>query len=376
MAERYSDRSGQPRSVTARMAAWACFGVLVAIIALFAFRSDRARGAGPLVVVEDASTLGAGAFSGSVCFQVTRDGDGTVISENCVDAPANFAAPDGLEIGVPYSISISLSDPNCQLLDDSRVSDGSVPFAVRVSCDPAFLTATAAAQPTSTPTPLPTDTPTPLPTPTSTSSPVPSPTPEPTDTPEQEPTPTLVPTSDIPPTEEAETATPSVQPTPSAEADSEGEIGSDVQSPEIIAPQVVDIQLIELTGMEGAQRVRGTVTVSYQIPPISNATVSVLLSIGSLGGGNATIVPSDISLVGVGAPAPINDGTSIGSCVPLGESALPMPLDAAVPVVACQSTEDGGGQFRQVLTIEFAASSVASLDAYAGSIFLTTAIAP
>ncbi|MGH2547916.1 MAG: hypothetical protein ACRDHN_00880, partial [Thermomicrobiales bacterium] len=174
-------------------------------MAVIASRGNNARGAGPMVVVEDVSSLGSGAFSGSVCFQVVRDSDGTVISENCVDAAATFTAPDGLEVGVPYSISISLSDPNCQLLDDSRVSDGSVPFAVRVSCDPAFLTATAAAQPTSTPTPLPTETPTPPPTPTSTSSPEPSPTPE--NTPTVEPTPTLEPTAGITPTIGSETAT-------------------------------------------------------------------------------------------------------------------------------------------------------------------------
>lgn len=372
MTERLRDRSGQPRSVTTRMAAWVGFGVLLAVWGLFATWGNGARGAGPLVVVEDVSSLGSGAFSGSVCFQVIRDGDGTVISDNCVDAAATFTAPDGLEIGIPYSISISLSDPNCQLFDDSRVSDGSVPFAVRVSCDPAFLTATAAAQPTFTPTPLPTETPTPPPTPTSTSSPEPSPTP--TGTPTVAPTPTLEPTARVTPTVEPGTATLPPETTAIA-AEGDGiETTGDEQSPVMTSPHVVDLQFSQLTGPDAAPRMQGTITVSYQITTAPGATASLLFSIGSLETGTATVMPDGIMVVGVSQPTPIGDDEVATNCAPLAENLQPVSLAIPVPVVSC--TGSGSSLFQQVIVFEFTTGQSASLDSYSGAISLTLAIAP
>jgi hypothetical protein len=368
MTERFSNRSDRPRSAATRMAAWVGFGVLIAVLAFFATRNHGARGAGPLVVVDDVSSLGSGAFSGSVCFQVIRDGDGMVISENCVDAAATFTAPDGLEIGISYSISISLSDPNCELLDDSRVSDGSVPFAVRVSCDPAFLTATAAAQPTFTPTPLPTETPVPTPTPTS------SPEPSPTNTPTVEPTPTFEPTVGVTPTTEPETATPLPEPTVTGDDEDEtGGVGDDLP-PSMISPQVVDLQFSQLTGPDAAPRVQGTITVSYEIAPAPGATVSVLFSIESLETGTTTVVPGDIRLVRVDAPVPIGDTEPATNCVPLAESFQPVSLATAASVISCTGTDSG--QFQQVIVFEFTPEQSAPLDSYAGLISLTMAIAP
>ncbi|CAN5337695.1 hypothetical protein BH09CHL1_BH09CHL1_06970 [soil metagenome] len=372
MAERFSDRSGHPRNAATRMAARVGFGVLIAVLVLFAARSDDALGAGPLVVVEDVSSLGSGAFSGSVCFQVIRDGDGAVISENCVGAAATFTAPDGLEIGIPYSISISLSDPNCELLDDSRVSDGSVPFAVRVSCDPAFLTATAAAQPTFTPIPLPTETPTPLPTPTSTSSPEPSRTPM--STPTAEPTPTLEPTFGVTPTIEPEIATPVSEVTAIAEEGDEIETAGNEQSLEMTSPQVVDLQFSQLNSADALPRVQGTITVSYEIAPSPGATVSVLFSIGNLETGATAIVPGDIMLVRIGVPDPIGDAELATNCAPLTESFQPISLETAAPVISC--TGSSSGQFQQVIVFEFTPGQSVSLDSYAGSISLTMTIAP
>jgi hypothetical protein len=314
--------------------------VLVTLaIALFGRSGDvtrSAQGAGPFVVISDESSLGGGTFSGSVCYQVTRDADGAVISENCVASPATFAAPDGLEIGIPYSIAITLADPSCELLDDARVSDGSVPFYIRVNCDPSFLTATAAAQPTSTPTPLPTETPTPIPTPTN--SPVPSPTP--TTVP---PTPTLAPTQT--PIAPPETATPLPDPTAGGESEpSDGEASPPAAA--ISAPRITDWQVQELTGLDGTRHLRGALT--YEVSEV-NGAISVVVD----------HVPDGVVLLSVGEPASAGCHAS--------ELPLPVSLVDPVPVASCAS---GGDSLRQTLTFELLDVSPQE------AISLTTVLAP
>lgn len=373
MTKLYGERSEQPRGGATRLVAGVVASVLLTVIAIFLTRGGPVRGAGPLVVVEDVSSSGAGYFSGSVCFQVIRDGDGTVISDNCVDAPATFAAPDGLETGVPYSISISLSDPNCALMDDSRVGDGSTPFVIRVSCDAAFMTATAAAQPTSTPTPLPTDTPVPTPSPTPSPTrtpPSPTPTPSPASTPTPRPTSAPEPTPGVSPTGQPETATPLPTETPTIEpvADSPTETAP----AELISPQVLDVELSQLDGTGGEQRVRGTIRVSYRIASSPGATTSVLFAIGNLDANGEVIVPGDVTLVSLSDPSPVGAGEP--ACAPFDEASLPVSLESAVPIVTC--TEQGSGEYQQDITFEFPTTSAATIDDYNGSVSLTMAIAP
>lgn len=291
--------------------------VWVAVAGNLGFTTRSAQGAGPFVVISDESNLGGGVFSGSVCYQVTRDADGAVISENCVASPATFAAPDGLEIGVPYTISVTLADPGCALLDDARVSDGSVPFYVRVNCDSSFLTATAAAQPTSTPTPQPTDTPTPPPTPTT--SPEPSPTPT-----FVSPSPTFAPTRT--PTAPVETATPLPDPTADGEVDT-GE--PDQQPPAAAIPglRITDWQVQELTGLDGSSRLRGTL--SYELV-LASGGVSVVVDRAPTG-----LLLLAISEVDAGCQS---------SAIP-----LPTTLDSPATVAECAA---GEGLLRQTLTFE------------------------
>jgi hypothetical protein len=376
MTDWHSNQSNRPRSLMTRLAMAVFAGLLGALALVPLLRGAPVRGAGPLVVVEDVSSSGAGYFSGSVCFQVIRDGDGAVISDNCVDAPAAFAAPDGLEVGVPYSISISLSDPNCILMDDSRVGDGSTPFVIRVSCDPAFMTATAIAQPTSTPTPLPTDTPVPTP----------SPTPQPTDTPAPTPTqippmnsPTPQPTSTpsspagVPPTPQPETENPPVTETPETE-ESDGDPAASGDVPQLISPQVLDVQLSEIEREASEKRVRGTVSVSYQIAPSSGPGVSVLFAVVDLDAGGTAIDSSEVTLVDVGVPALVGSESIDSACLSLPGNELPVSLASAAPIVTCGDNAEG--EYRQQLTFEFPALSTASIDDYSGAVSLTLALAP
>jgi hypothetical protein len=361
----------------ARLAMAVFAGLLGALALVLLLRGAPVRGAGPLVDVEDVSSSGAGYFSGSVCFQVIRDGDGAVISDNCVDAPATFAAPDGLEVGVPYSISISLSDPNCILMDDSRVGDGSTPFVIRVSCDPAFMTATAIAQPTSTPTPLPTDTPvpTPSPTPQPTDTPSPTPTPiPPTSTPTSQPTPTPVSTTAVSPTALPDSPTPPPPTeTPEAEANSSDAPSEEAVS-ELISPQVLDVQLSESPLVEPEQRIRGTVSVSYQIAPSNGVAVSVLFAVDNLNAGGSPIDAGDVMLVDVGSPALVGSDSAETGCLPISGDALPVSLESAAPIVTCNDSAEG--EYQQELTFEFPAMSTANINDYRGEVSLTLALAP
>lgn len=105
---------------------------------------DGARGSAVLVVIEDASALGSGSFSGNVCYQVARDQDGVVISAGCFAIAVSVVAPAGFDPTLDYTIQVTVADANCVLLDDPRSGTGESPFRVRVSCDAAWLTATAA----------------------------------------------------------------------------------------------------------------------------------------------------------------------------------------------------------------------------------------
>lgn len=128
--------------------------LLAGLLALISLLGDRASGAGTLVVIEDASQLGSGSFSGNVCYQVVRASDGVTMSEGCFSIAATIAAPEGFDTSEQYTIYVSLADENCDLLDDPRTGNGAIPFSIRVSCDDAFLTATAnagGAIPTETP---------------------------------------------------------------------------------------------------------------------------------------------------------------------------------------------------------------------------------
>jgi hypothetical protein len=118
---------------------------LAALLALVSLTGNLASGAGALVIIEDASQLGNGSFSGNVCYQVVRDSDGVTISEGCFSIAATIAAPEGFDTSQLYTIEVFLADDQCQLLDDPRSGNGSVPFRVRVTCDGAFMTATASA---------------------------------------------------------------------------------------------------------------------------------------------------------------------------------------------------------------------------------------
>lgn len=145
----------QPRRHVHRwlVSAALAFAGMLALVPLFA---NQASGAGTLVVIEDASQLGNGSFSGNVCYQLVRDSDGVTLSEGCFSIAATIAAPEGFDTSEQYTIHISLADDNCDLLDDPRTGNGAVPFTVRVTCDDAFMTATASAggpPPTETPEP-------------------------------------------------------------------------------------------------------------------------------------------------------------------------------------------------------------------------------
>lgn len=116
---------------------------LAGLLALVSVLGNHASSAGTLVVIEDVSQLGNGSFSGNVCYQVVRDRDGVTMSEGCFSIAATIAAPEGFDTSEQYTILISLADDNCALFDDPRTGNGTMPFTVRVSCDEAFMTATA-----------------------------------------------------------------------------------------------------------------------------------------------------------------------------------------------------------------------------------------
>jgi hypothetical protein len=118
---------------------------LIGVLVLVSILGNRASGAGTLVVIEDASQLGSGSFSGNVCYEVIRDRDGVTISEGCLSIAATIAAPEGFDTSEQYTIKVSLADAECVLLDDPRTGNGASPFVVRVSCDAASITATAGA---------------------------------------------------------------------------------------------------------------------------------------------------------------------------------------------------------------------------------------
>jgi hypothetical protein len=131
-----------------RRTGWWAVALAVALAGLLALASiagNRASGTGTLVVIEDASQLGSGSFSGNVCYQVIRNRDGVTISEGCFSIATTIAAPEDLDAAEQYSIVIFLADANCLLLDDPRTGNGASPFYVRVSCDSAYMTATAGA---------------------------------------------------------------------------------------------------------------------------------------------------------------------------------------------------------------------------------------
>jgi len=174
----------------------------------------------------------------------------------------------------------------------------------------------------------------------------------------------------VSPTGQPEAPTPAPTETPNAEPTDGGSQPEEPVSPPT-SPQVLAVQLSELDGTGGEQRVRGTVSVSYQVSAAPDAITSVLFSIGNLDAGNALIEPGDVTVVDVGEPSPV--GSDSGGCVSLADSALPVSLESAIPIVTC--TEAGGGAYRQDVTFEFPATSAATIDDYRGSILLTMAIA-
>jgi hypothetical protein len=131
---------------------------LIGLLTMVTSHGNRASGAGTLVVIEDASQLGTGSFSGNVCYSVIRDRDGVTISEGCFSIAAAIAAPEGLDTTERYSIVVYLADAHCVLLEDPRTGNGTEPFVVRVSCDAAYVTVPAGADEGQSPDPIATGT--------------------------------------------------------------------------------------------------------------------------------------------------------------------------------------------------------------------------